>query len=1176
MRYLVRNTILVVVLTLLAIAAIIPPDKKLKMGRDLAGGVNFVYQVDVTGDVQSRQAVMDRVKEVVKERLDPKGLLDISVTQQGADRLEISMPLPSEEVRERFKKFEEELTKLGRASIDSVLFDRLAALPPEERDAEFRKLIGDDAARWTSLRAAFDAYAKEQAARVPYDAAVKELDEADKKLKEAAPTTPPEFMELLKQGKAAAELKVSTLADPLLDAEAAYRVAKTDALSAGVSIAEMQRVLRLRTDEIKIKDPNNPQVVIDTIESRRDDAIKELKARHPGSEAQIDAVVSSWNDYEKNRTTLNDPSDLVRLLKGAGVLNFRITVNPGELASEQELRRQLRTYGPIGTRADQARWYKINKIENWYGKKDVRSQVDLIKASPATFFAQLGYVGEELDGEYYLLCWDTKDKRLTERDGKRWVLTGAYQSRDEIGRPAITFQMDNVGGELLGELTGTNLQKHMAVVLDDEIYTAPTLQGRITTNGIITGEFSSAEINYIIKVLSHGSLEGKLGQEPISVQIVAAEAGADNLRKGLTTGAVAFVICAGFMVVYYFGCGLLSVFALLLNALFIVAAMVFLDSPFTLPGIAGIVLVFGQAIDANVLIYERMREELQHGIDLKTAVRLGYEKALSSIVDGNVTTFIVCVVLGFTGTQEIKGFAITLGLGNAMTLFTQLFVTRIVFAWLVEKKGLWRKASMLPIAIPAISRAFDLKIDWMRYRLVFLSISIFLTIGGVVLIVMQGSEMLGSEFRGGTKVTVKLLQDQSGNRVQRSRADIAKMLEDAAAKNPNDTTLQNLKDADVIVINPDPADQTKSSEFTIKTTDTRAKEVQAAVAGALTGVIDAQPALTFKDADKEASLAPIFPIVDPNLGNVIRRDSINDPIPSFAGGVAIVLEDINPRVSIQSIEQRLGQFRRQTDFQDLSSREQKVILLRGTPDAASDVAIVVKDPAILFFDSKDRWTNEVQNREWALVRAALEQSTTLSNVESFSPQIASTFRAQAIIAVLLSSVMVIIYVWVRFGSLRYSMAAIITTLHDCLVAVGAIALAQIVAKMMPGTADSLGILNFKLDLNLVAAVLTILGFSLNDTIIVMDRIREIKGKLDHANRRIINEAINKTISRTIITSGTTLFAVVALYGWGGEAVRGFSYAMLVGVFVGTYSSIAVAAPLVWSEKHETPTISNLK
>ena len=418
-------------------------------------------------------------------------------------------------------------------------------------------------------------------------------------------------------------------------------------------------------------------------------------------------------------------------------------------------------------------------------------------------------------------------------------------------------------------------------------------------------------------------------------------------------------------------------------------------------------------------------------------------------------------------------------------------------------------------------------------------------------------------------VRILVAHGADGNLEKRTRADISKLIDEAAAES-TDPTMKNLTTASITVVNPDPDNQTLSNEFSIKTSDTRAKEVQAAVLTALRSLLDAEPALQFKDSDKAADLSPTYPIIEAELGKNIFREAVRNPVAPFVGGVAIVLDDINPPATLASIEERLSQFRRRTEFQDISGRKQQVIVVRGSPDAVQSAVLVVSDPGISFLDSKDRWTRELQLREWALVKSALTESTTLSNVESFSPVIARTFQAQAVIAVLLSSVMVIIFVWVRFGSLRYSLAAIITTLHDCLVAVGAIAFAQVLCKVAPGPAAALGILPFQLELNLVAAVLTILGFSLNDTVIVMDRIRELKGKLDHAPRYVINDAINKTISRTIITSGTTLFAVVVLYAFGGEAVRGFSYAMLIGVFIGTYSSIAVAAPLVWSEHHELP------
>jgi SecD/SecF fusion protein len=270
-----------------------------------------------------------------------------------------------------------------------------------------------------------------------------------------------------------------------------------------------------------------------------------------------------------------------------------------------------------------------------------------------------------------------------------------------------------------------------------------------------------------------------------------------------------------------------------------------------------------------------------------------------------------------------------------------------------------------------------------------------------------------------------------------------------------------------------------------------------------------------------------------------------------------------PPVPVDGIDARVQAMRSQAGFADTLSRAHRVVLLRGTPERAEAVAILSHDPTASFFVDEARWGTSMRDREWSLIKSALGEATTLSSVEKFSPAVAADFRAGAIVAVLLSTLLIIIYVWVRFGSFRYSFAAIVTTLHDCLVAVGLVAGAAILHRYSPTLAGILGITPFKFDLNLVAAVLTTLGYSLNDTIVVMDRIRETKGKLPYASRKVINDAINQTLSRTIITSGTTVIAVVALYILGGEALRVFSYTMLIGIIIGTYSSIAVAAPLVW-------------
>lgn len=1175
MRHLARNASLVLFCVIVAVWAIIPPEKKLRKGKDLAGGVSVVYQVDVKPGEQSKE-IIDKVIQVVHERLDPKGLLEISIVAEGNNRINFTMPLPSPEAKQLSADFEAELARLSAASVDPDELERDLALPADQRREKLSQLARSDPER---LKLFEDAAAKHdavQAAVGPYNQQ-KEAAKASKDRLAAAEAAPdsvggPDFVEILRAGARADEAREDELAKTAAEAGVAYDKARDEALASAVSPNEVRRVLKLSKEPIRVKGEAKGEW--EDFPSPRQEALDQLIARHKGAEAQIRRAVAAWERYESKQSTLSDPNDLIRMLKGAGVLNFRILVPPGSNPDEGRLREQFRKFGPTSAQSEQVHWYKINKIQNHY---DSAAGLRFLRQNPAGYLQGRGFVGEMYDGEYYVLLWDRPGLRITEEDGQ-WRLADARQGTDKLGRPGISFTMDRDGATKMGSLTENNVGARMAILLDDELYTAPTLNDRIAGSGIIEGNFDSKELNYIIKVLSAGSLQAKLGKEPISSSVLAPELGADNLHKGLMAGVVAFFVCAAFMITYYFYCGVISVFGLMLNGLFIVGAMALQGAPFTLPGIAGVVLTFGQAIDANVLIYERMREEIQRGLDLKSAVRLGYEKARASIVDGNVTHLIVCVVLGSFGTQEIKGFATTLGLGIVMTLFTQLFVTRILFTFLVDRTGIWKKVSMLPIAVPALDRALSPRVDWMKYRYHFMSFSILLTGMSIAMVIYQSRDMLDNEFRGGTKVTMQFRETApgSGKRVTLTRPEVKKKIEEAARSAEPQSTLRQLETAEVVVVNPE-NDKVTSDTFSIKTTATDQKAVQDALIGVFSNVVDAEPKLAFKDSGvADARSAPTYPIVDPVLGKDIDRPGVTNSVADYLGGIAIVLDDIHviPEtekhpVSAQSIEARLSQFRSQPDFQGSSNRTHRLIVTSGSENDVKSAVLVVKDPSINFQDNEQRWASDLQAKEWTLVNTALAQATTLARVESFSSAIAQTFRAKAVNSIAISTLLVVMYVWIRFGSLRYSLAAIVCTLHDCIVAVGAIAFAEVFFKLQPTWAETLGILPFRIDLNLVAAILTLLGYSLNDTIIVMDRIRENKGKLPHASRSIINDAINQTISRTVITSGTTLIAVVVLYVFGGEAVRGFAYAMLVGVVVGTYSSIAVAAPLVWSEEHET-------
>ncbi|MDP1661496.1 MAG: protein translocase subunit SecF, partial [Phycisphaerales bacterium] len=735
---------------------------------------------------------------------------------------------------------------------------------------------------------------------------------------------------------------------------------------------------------------------------------------------------------------------------------------------------------------------------------------------------------------------------------------------DEIGKPAVRFDMDPLGGSKLGELTGANVNRQMAVLLDDQVYTAPNLQSRISSQGRITG-VEPAEIDYIVRVLGAGSMAAKLSPEPVSESTVGPELGADNLQRGLKAGVIGFALVAAFMIVYYFGCGFIAVAALFINAIMILGLMAINHAAFSLPGIAGVILTFGMAVDANVLIYERLREEMERGADFRTAIRLGYSRAMASIVDGNTTVFIVSVVLAFFGTQEIKGFAIIMIVGSLTTFFTQLYVTRVIFYILIEKLG-WRSGSMLALKFPIIARSFNPHIDWMKYRHLTLGVSGLFVILSFYAVYNEGAKLFDNDFRGGTKITVQLKDGPDGKPLLMSRADAQARAETQGITTPK-----------VLAINPSKEDSTMSSRFAVKTTDKDSASVQQQVLAAFADVVDVQPSVKFKGMDAvDVQASPVKPILTDSLADTIGQLGLRIPTGDFKGGAAILVEDMDPQPSLVQLNERLRQLQSDPVHESSRGRSHKWVVLAGDEKAVRSAALLVYDENADFARDPDRWAASLRTQEWTLVKDAMARSTSLAGVESFSAAIAQSFAAQAVISVVFSSVLIVIYIWLRFQSFRYSIGAMLSTLHDCIVAVGMIALCEPLFENYRAFADTIGIGPFKIDLNVVAAVLTILGYSLNDTVIVMDRIRETKGKLPYATRKVVNDAINQTISRTVITSGLTMMATATLFLFGGEAIRPFAFTFMVGVVTGTYSSIFIAAPIVWVHKDDPTQNPGLK
>ncbi len=1125
MTHLGQKIFLMLLVLTICLLAIFPTEKKLRKGRDLAGGVSLVYTLESLSDSNIDSSVVEDTITALKERVDPNGLYEISFTPMGSDRIEITMPLPNDEVKALKKAYEESLTRLGELTVDESSFER--AMRAEPREPALVSLAAGDQERMRLLGVAADLYDDAQAARAAYEAAPEDLSDEDR-------------LALINTAGAAVE---------------AYQNAKGEALALSIDPNEVAAALELPDRDRTIRDPDSDAGFL-SLGNPRTLALDSIKERSPSAAAHVDEVVEAYAAFEAKRRGLDDPADLKRLLRGAGVLDFRIAVEPNDPVDSARYIEELAEKGPLAASDNQARWFEVHNIESWY--QDVQG-LRFVQSNPGAFFAQRDLIGAERDGVYYVLLYDTPGERMLGSEGD-WAMAGAFPTQDDRGLPAIGFKMDTIGGRKLGKLTETHKNKPMAILLDNRVYTAPNLLARISTNGIIQGQFTQAEIQYVLKTLNAGSLQAKLSAEPISQQTLAPSLGADNLSQGFLACIWALSVVAAFMVFYYFGSGVIAVIALVSSAIIILGFMSLARAAFTLPGIAGIVLTFGMAVDANVLIYERIREELGNGEDLKTAVRLGYQKVLSSIVDANVTNLIVCFVLGYTATQEIKGFAITLGIGIIATLISSLIITRIIFTLLVDY-GKIKSLPQLPTVAPFIQRALSPSIDWLKMRVLFYPLSAALLAVGVFLVYHQGEEMLDTEFRAGTAVTFDLAEGQT-----MTRQDVEEVIHSIGEGVDAGDPLVDMLNADVIVVDPE-ADGVTSDRFQIKTVITDQRLVSDSIIEAMGDRLDLQPALHFVGAN-EAALrnSPFYRILDDTIGGVVGRPDVLVSVAEERGGVAFLLEGIEPAQSVENITNRLQTMREAPGNGDSLRRSFRVIPIEGSDNAVTTVAVVVSDPNISVIDNNERWTAEVAAPEWAIIRDALTETSSLSGVQSFDPAMARTFKAKAIVAVILSFIGIMIYLWVRFGSLRYSLAAVTALLHDVIAVLGLIALSEVLYHYAPGFTAAIGLEPFKIDLGLVAALLTIIGYSLNDTIIILDRVRENRGKLAYASAKVVNLSINQTVSRTIITSGTTLFAVLILYVEGGQAIRSFSYALLCGVVVGTYSSIAVAAPLVYSKK----------
>ena len=568
-------------------------------------------------------------------------------------------------------------------------------------------------------------------------------------------------------------------------------------------------------------------------------------------------------------------------------------------------------------------------------------------------------------------------------------ISDASPSRDPLtSNPLILFTFNSEGGALMGQLSGANVGRRMAIILDGQLMSAPTLQEQITSNGQITGDFTIQEASTIANALLN-PLKAPL--DIVEEMSVEPSLGKDSVESGTKAAIYGVIAVAIFMLLYYWFAGAVANFALVLNLFILMGVMCYLDAALTLPGIAGIVLTIGMAIDANVLIFERIREELKAGKGIQGAVETGYARAFGTIIDANLTTLIVSVILMFMGTGPVKGFGVTLTVGICASMFTALVVTRLVF-------DLFRNFG----ADHGLRLLQQPRLNFMNFAKIAFGISWALVIIGVGYGFTRGGDAVGIDFKGGDRITFEFTEGK--------KQDNAKL----------------------------------------------------------------------RDALSSAGID----------GAMIQYQS--------GGG----------------------------------SRERLQITVPFGSGANAEAAM-------------------------SKAFAGDEQFKKVSQLRT-GASISQDILKSAVKSLLIALFAILVYVTFRY-EFSFALGAILAIIHDILMTMG-------IFFIWGGELSS----------PVMAALLTIIGFSINDTIVIFDRIREdLKLGLPGTFTEIMNAAISKTLSRTIITSGTTLLAAGSLFFFGGGAINEFAFVLLAGVLTGTFSSIFIAGSLVlWRNKGEKPKLAD--
>ena len=624
------------------------------------------------------------------------------------------------------------------------------------------------------------------------------------------------------------------------------------------------------------------------------------------------------------------------------------------------------------------------------------------------------YTTNEFTDDYVLYAMRTYNKPAP-LEGDQ-VASASPQLDAQSNEVAVSLTLKRDGARAWGQLTekAYPTRKSIAIALDGEVVSAPHVQAVMKDGrSQITGNFSATEAQDFANILQVGKLPAKI--EIIEENVVGPSLGQENIDRSIFSLAIGLGLVLAFMVFYYGGAGIVSIIALVANLVFIYVALSSIGTVVTLPGMAGIVLTIGMAVDANVIIFERVREELRDGKSLIASIRDGFSNSYSAIIDANVTTLLVAFILFYFGLGPIKGFAAVLMVGVITSLFTAVLVGRLIIDWWTEKKE-----KNLTFSTPPTNNAFaNANFDFIGRRKIAYMISGTIIVLGIISMIARGFE-LGVDFKGGYSYAVEFEEPVTRDAVRQLFADDKYFGEEPSVK--------TFGDANTLEI---------TTTYKIKAPVTE---------------------------------NPDSIVLDRLYAGIVELTGKDDGLKKFAG------TDENGERSVNKM-----------------TRSIKV-----GPTIADDIT-------------------------------------------------KSSFEA-GIYALLL----IFLYIFIRFNKWQYSAGAVAALFHDVLIVLSIFSIFH-------------GILPFSLEIDqaFIAALLTVIGYSINDTVVVFDRIREYVNSYSADSKKdLINRAVNNTISRTIITSLTTLFVVLILFLFGGSSIKGFAFALVIGILVGTYSSVFVATPIM--------------